>query len=599
MKPWTHFLIPIFAAAVVLASLTSGVLLAQTISDPDLVLETVTGGLSRPTTMAFVAPDDILVLQKDNGQVRRVLNGTLQAQPVLDVHVNFDSERGLLGIAVNTETPPKVFLYYTEDATGDTTSGTPLGNRVYRYDWNPGTGVLENGQMILDLPVTNGPNHDGGILLLGPPNEGSGLPGDGALLYAIIGDLNRNGQLQNFPNGDPPDDSGVILRVLQDGTAAPGNPFAPYCSATTAQTCADDTECLGSESCVTEVTSYFAYGVRNSFGMGFDPVTGNLWDTENGPSVNDEVNLAQPGFNSGWEEVMGLAGSSDPPGLFDMPGAGNTYSEPEFTWIDTNAPTAILFPFGSALGPDYDDVALVADNNPGQIYRFPLNGARTAFDFSAFPDLQDLEADTNTERDLLSIGSGFSAVTDLKVGPDSAVYVVSIGQGTIYRITNPDVPTANAGLDRSIAPNNQSIALGGMPAAVGGTEPYSYSWAVSPGTAGVDYTLVSSSDPNPVFTGFTEQSYTATLTVTDDDALQDSDAAVITVEVPEQRDLFNLNLNAAETFEACSTLTADLVVIKAGADVTFIAPAVELGDGFTVDEGATFTVINATPASCV
>ena len=104
----------LFATAALLCAAGGPPLLAQTLSDPGLVLSTVTGGLSLPTTMGFVAPDDILVLQKNNGQVRRVLNGTLQAQPVLDLHVNSNSERGLLGIAVNSQTPPAVFLYYTE-----------------------------------------------------------------------------------------------------------------------------------------------------------------------------------------------------------------------------------------------------------------------------------------------------------------------------------------------------------------------------------------------------------------------------------------------------------------------------------------------------
>ena len=51
---------------------------------------------------------------------------------------------------------------------------------------------------------------------------------------------------------------------------------------------------------------YYAYGIRNSFGMDFDPLTGNLWDTENGPEYGDEINLVEPGFNSGWNKVQGV-----------------------------------------------------------------------------------------------------------------------------------------------------------------------------------------------------------------------------------------------------------------------------------------------------
>jgi glucose/arabinose dehydrogenase len=349
----------------------------------------------------------------------------------LDVAVNADSERGLLGIAINSQNPPVVFLYYTEAASD---GGAPIGNRVYRYTWNAALGVLESPQLILDLPATPGPNHDGGIILLGPPGEGSA--GDGSLLYVVIGDLNRDGQLENFPSGPVADNTAVILRVEQDGSAAAGNPFVPYCSMTTTMTCPIGSGCPGGQTCVSQVARYYAYGVRNSFGMALDPVTGNLWDTENGPGSYDEVNLVAPGFNSGWEPIMG-PDSRDSQGvgdLFNMPGGASAYSDPEFSWASTIAPTSIVFPAGSALGAPYDTVALVGDNNTGQIYRFPLNGSRTGFDLSAFMGLSDLVADSVTERNAVAIGSGFGVVTDFTIGPDGALYVVSLTNGDIYRI---------------------------------------------------------------------------------------------------------------------------------------------------------------------
>ena len=424
---------------------------AQTVTDPSLQVTPLLANFSldTPTSMAFVAPNDILVLEKGTGRVRRVLNGVLQPDPVLDVAVNFSSERGLLGIAINTESPPRVFLYYTEvadpDGDGLPDSGTPLGNRVYRYTWNSGLGVLENRQLILDLPVTPGPNHDGGVLLLGPPPApGPGQVGDGSSLHVVIGDLNRDGQMQNYPGGPAADDTGVILRVRQDGTPDPANPFVPYCSTTTSQACPTGSGCPGGETCITQVARYFAYGVRNSFGMALDPVTGDLWDTENGPGDYDEVNRITPGTNSGWERIMG-PDSRDPQGvgdLFNMPGAGSTYSDPEFSWLATIAPTAILFPVGTSWGAAYDDVALVTDVNTGQLYRFPLNGPRTGFDLSGFTGLGDLVADSTTERNEVLFGSGFAAATDLDVGPDGHVYVVSIGLGNIFRISGGvDTPT--------------------------------------------------------------------------------------------------------------------------------------------------------------
>ncbi len=412
-------------AARAAALLLAPVLHAQSTNDPTLVVTTLsTPGLNQPTSMAFVGPDDFLVLEKTTGRVRRVVSGVLQAAIALDLPVSNDSERGLLGIAVQAGSPTRVFLYLTESTVD---GGTPLGNRIYRYDWSPGTGTLINPLLVLDLPATPGPNHDGGVILLDASNR----------LYAVIGDLNRNGQLQNTAAGAAPDNSGVILRINTDGSAAAGNPFTPYCSTTTTQTCATNTDCPAGQTCRTQVARYYAYGVRNSFGLALDPVTGALWDTENGPASYDEVNRVDPGMNSGWLPIMG-PDSRDPQGIADLwhlPGAGVTYSDPEFSWLATIAPTGILFPVGTSWGSGYDNVALVGDSNLGQIYRFPLNVGRTGFVLAG--GLADLVADSAAERDSVRLGAGFGSITDIEKGPDNHIYVVSIFPAAIYRIAGP------------------------------------------------------------------------------------------------------------------------------------------------------------------
>ena len=200
-----------------------------------------------------------------------------------------------------------------------------------------------------------------------------------------------------MPAGSAPDDTGVILRVQQDGSAAPGNPFVPYCSVTTTQTCPNGTGCPAGQTCRTAVARYWAYGVRNSFGMAIDPATGDLWDTENGPGSFDEINRVAPGMNSGWTPIMG-PDARDPEGvgnLFAMPGGASAYSDPEYSWLTPVAVTGIVFPSGGALGPAYDSVALVGDFNVGQLYRLPLNAGRTAFDLSGVSGLEDLVADSS------------------------------------------------------------------------------------------------------------------------------------------------------------------------------------------------------------
>ena len=412
---------------------------AQVMTDPDLNVVTVVpsgAGLEQPTTMAFLAVDDFLVLEKATGRVRRVLNDVLQPGFALDVHVNSDSERGMLGIAIAQGSPVHVFLYHP--AAAGAAGGAPLGNRVYRYDWNPPTGTLINPALILDLPVIPGPNHDGGIVLLDPQG----------LLFTVIGDLNHNGQLQNNPLGTPPDNTGVIFRVNQDGTAAAGNPFTPYCSVTTTQTCTATPDCPVPQTCITNVARYYAYGVRNCFGMTLDPLTGALWMSENGPATMDELNRIDAGVNSGWNQLMG-PDALDPQGtgdLWNMPGEGLTYSDPEFSWVDTVAVTAVLFPFATTWGPSYNSQVLVGDNNNGNIYAFPLNATRTGLDVPALPpNLQDLVAQNQTEANQLRIGQGFGAITDMRKGPDDHIYIVDVF-GRVFRITGP-VPVTLQGFE--------------------------------------------------------------------------------------------------------------------------------------------------------
>jgi aldose sugar dehydrogenase len=382
----------------------SPALAAPTLRDPNLSVTEITSGLSAPTTMAFIGSDDILVLQKDDGRVRRVISGVLQPSAVLDVAVDNASERGMLGIAVhpNFPTTPFIYLYYTESSTSSDSSGSAAANRVYRYTWNGAT--LTNPILILDLPVSDGPNHNGGVITFGPDGK----------LYIIIGDLNRNGQLQNFPGGPAPDDTSVILRLNDDGSVPSDNPFFSQGG---------------------NLAKYYAYGIRNSFGMAFDPVTDELWMTENGPGSFDEINLVEPGFNSGWEKLMGpdARNANNVTDLFAI--TGSHYADPKFSWLNTVGPTAIVFLDSTTLGASYENDTFVGDINNGNLYRFKPNGMRNGLVFSG-AGLADLVADNNAELDETIIGTDFAGITDLKVGPDGRLYVVSFGDGKIYAISS-------------------------------------------------------------------------------------------------------------------------------------------------------------------
>ena len=403
-----------------------------TIRDPNLNIETVAEGLEFPTTMAFLGTNDFLVLEKEKGTVQRIVNGKMLPEPILDVNVGASQERCMCGIAMSTSTPGHtyIFLYFTETESADKEDvlqgNDPIGNRLYRYELV--NDKLVNPKLLLDLPATPGPRHNGGAVVIGPDNN----------LYIPIGDIDGTHQseesetlAQNYPDGAEPDGRSGILRITQDGSPVPNGGI------------------IGDE---TPLNLYYAYGIRNSFGINFDPVTGNLWDTENGPGEGDEINLVEPGFNSGWAQVQGMSVSSSnnndqdftSGNLVDFDGRG-TYSEPEFEWRTTLGPTALIFLHSDRLGQQYQNDIFVGSIVTGNIYRFDLNEDRTQLVLTG--ELEDKIAEireTGTED--IVFGEGFAGVSDLEVGPDGYLYVVSLGQGKIFRIVpaGNDAPTLSS-----------------------------------------------------------------------------------------------------------------------------------------------------------
>ena len=357
------------------------------ISDPTLRVEKVIEGLASPASMAFIDDKTLLILQKDNGEVRLVSNGTLAAKPVMTFKVENASERGLLGIAAKGK---DVFIYLTENA------GQEVRSRVYRFTWQDGQ--LADKKMILDLPGEPGPNHDGGKMVIGP---------DGAL-YVVKGDLNREGVLQNRKGGPAPDDTSVIMKVDRDG-----NPLANVLK--------------GADK---KLAAYYAYGIRNSFGLAFDPVTGALWETENGPENYDEINVVTPGFNSGWKVLTGPlrpgVGSLNDLVQFE----GSHYADPIFSWLQPIGVTDIAFA-GSGLAKYTNDI-FVGEINGGNLYHFKVNDKRDGLVLDG--SLSDKVANDAGEASSTVFGTGFGGITDIKTGPDGNLYLLSYGNGSIYRI---------------------------------------------------------------------------------------------------------------------------------------------------------------------
>jgi glucose/arabinose dehydrogenase len=345
------------------------------------------------------------------------LDGKLLEEPAVQVEVATGPEQGLLGIAIWNEkkdTASSVFLYMTEKNYQENTR-----NLVYKYLYDENEKRLENKTVILDLPGEPGPFHNGGKITVGPHD---------GYIYAVIGDVSAGGgMLDNQIHGRPPNDTSVILRVDRDtGTALKDNPFFYN------NNDSGDME---------KLQSYYAYGIRNSFGMDFDPVTGKLWITENGDDVYDEINIVEPGFNSGWHKIMGPIERTNFTVqndliMFD----GAKYQDPVFSWYAPVGVTDIEFFNSAKLGDKYDRNLFVGDINYGNLYFFEVNGDRTGVTFQD-PRLFDLVADPVKEEGDVSelssliLGEGFGRITDIETGPDGLLYILTYEDGKIYRIT--------------------------------------------------------------------------------------------------------------------------------------------------------------------
>lgn len=408
------------------------------LSDPNLEIESVVDDdMDFPTAMAFLGPNDILVAEKNTGEVLRIIDGEIQDTPVLDVQVannNDTNERGLLGMAVHkTANTTYVFLYFTESGggqDGDDSQGiVPAGNRLYRYEFadDENGGRLINPKLLLDLPARPGPRYNGGPLLISYENVNNITNGDNSItpvLYLVIGDLDHHQtQSENYEDGSPPDGTGGIIAIDINGNPLPDPPLGS----------GDDTSDMREY--------YYAYGIRNSFGLDIDPVTGNLWDTENGPEYGDEINLVEPGFNSGWADVQGLLSSEENEGvededLVDFDGRGQ-YSDPEFVWQEPVGVTAIKFFNSTALGEQYENDLFVGDINDGTLYHFDLNESRTELVLDGL--LVDKVADDDMELNSVIFAAGLGSITDIEVGPDGYMYVLLYG-GDLIRIV-PDGET--------------------------------------------------------------------------------------------------------------------------------------------------------------
>jgi glucose/arabinose dehydrogenase len=460
---------------------------APEVLDPALSVRTVVSDLELPTAIAFTGRDSFLVAEKATGQVEHVVDGRSRG-PVLDLAVNSASERGLLGMALHPRFRHNgwVYLFWSESRSGADSSAPAdvrlMANRIDRFKWDGESLTFDRPiirfrafQADADQPVRG--NHDGGVLRFGPDGR----------LYAIVGDTGRRGHLQNLadgpfgpgidddqfggPEADDAHRTGVIVRLADDGSAPRDNPFYAVGRR------------MGGE-VGANLQKLFAYGIRNSFGMAFDPRSGDLWEQENGDDSFSELNRVEPGMNSGWIQVMGplervaqfKAIETDPTapqpnapnGYFGLqqirwlptriadtpqealsrmvmlPGAA--FSDPELSWKFEVGPAGIGFLRGRGLGNEYAGDLFVGGSRDllegGHLFRIELTRDRRGV-ATTDPRLADGVADNVskweiTESESLLFGRNFGVGTDIQTGPDGDLYVVSLSKGSVFAIGRRD-----------------------------------------------------------------------------------------------------------------------------------------------------------------
>src|SRR5215213_7505535 len=380
--------------------------------DPKLKAELVVSGLEFPTSIAFIDKNDFLIVEKETGMVKRVTDGKI-LEPLLQLTVSGKDERGLLGIDIDKKQYPGFNVIYVYLSYVECESKESCENKVVRYELDDKNNKLISPKEIFSVKSFPDDSHVGGVVRVGPDHN----------VYVTVGDFHGTKftpvyetKAQNFENGVSPDGRAGILRISPDG-----DPI--------------NNGILGQEY---PLNLYFAYGIRNSFGIDFDPLTGYLWDTENGPDYGDEINLVEPGFNSGALKIFGHFNSNKkyqfdnigqsniekgPAGLVTFNGNGK-YSEPELSWQNTVAPTSVTFLDSNKLGNNYQYDMFVANAGGGKIYHFDLSHDRKHLDLKN--SLADKVIDSESEEDLITFAEGFDLITDLEMNPyDGYLYVVA------------------------------------------------------------------------------------------------------------------------------------------------------------------------------
>jgi aldose sugar dehydrogenase len=357
-------------------------------------------GLVNPWGIAFLPSGDILVTEKP-GRLRIIRGGTLDPQPIAGVPEVYPvGQGGLLEVLPHPRFAENQFVYLTYSKSRERAAAAaaqPPAAQPGQAPPREATTVLARGRFdgkaltdVRELFVADNWN-------TGNPHYGGKLAfGRDGMLYLTIGERGDRNRAQNTALH-----GGKLLRLREDGTAAPGNPFA------------------GRDGFKPEI---YTYGHRNAQGLAFHPETGELWETEHGPQGGDELNTIVAGKNYGWPiSTFGREYS----GEFISPPWKEGVEQPVIFWAPSIGLSGMAFYTGDRF-PAWK----------GNVFLGALSG-------------QQIQRVVFTEKGPIGrealLGTLRLRIRDVRQGPDGFLYAaVDANPGGILRIEPASGPTTSA-----------------------------------------------------------------------------------------------------------------------------------------------------------
>jgi glucose/arabinose dehydrogenase len=346
-----------------------------------LRIEVVTRHLEQPWSIAFL-PDGAMLITERVGRLRIVRNGRLDSQPVAGVpQVQTGGQRGLQGlmdVVLHPHFAENHWVYVTyHKATSDGSGATTL----MRATWNGS--ALVDGRDIFESGATD--------------TEASRIAFDRrGMLYLSI---SAPGSPQIHRAQDPNDYAGKVVRLHHDGTIPPDNPFVGRAG---------------------YKPGIFTMGHRNGHGLAVNPETGEIWETEQGPSGGDELNVLRAGRNYGWplvsfgRDYWGAKISQHP--------FRKGMADPTVVWLPSIGVTGMTFYSGDRF-PHWRRNVFVGGLREGGV---PRTGQIQRIVFN------DSWEELRREPMLRELGQ---RIRDVREGPDGLLYVLTAeDDGALLRI---------------------------------------------------------------------------------------------------------------------------------------------------------------------